>query len=182
MSDSIRFAVATLVLMSCAPPPASRPVSEQVDAPASLHATETGVMVRLNQESGALAFRVDAPSEKVWAQLPAIYATLGIPVEARDGGAFGTRSFTQSRIDGRRTGEFVRCGNEGAGPSSGGMYRTRLTILSSLRNADPGTWVRTEISGTATPVEGTSTGAASCTSTGALEQRIRALLLERLAR
>lgn len=183
MRGSVRSAVAVLVVIACAPP-VSTPASGTTNAPASIIPTETGVMMRLDQENNTLTFRVDATPERVWAQLPGIYETLGIRAEVRDSTTrvFGTRGFVLGRLDGKRTAEYVRCGNEGTGPSSAGMVRTRLTILSSLKSApEGGTLVVAEVGGTATTVEGTSSGPVTCSSKGGLEQRIRALLLQRLA-
>jgi len=183
MRGSIRPVVVALAVIACTPP-VSTPSSGAAGAPPSIVATETGVMMRVDPENNTLTFRVDATPEQVWTKLPGIYETLGIPAEVLDSSArvFGTRGFVLGRLDGKRTTEFVRCGNEGTGPSSAGMYRTRLIIVSSLKSApEGGTLVSTELGGTATSVEGTSSGPVSCSSKGPLEQRIRALLLERLA-
>jgi hypothetical protein len=147
--------------------------------------TETGGLIRLSEDSRSVSVSLDAPPAKVWSVLPAVYRRLSIPLESVDETSMtiGTRSFTQSRLDGRRTLEWARCGNQGAGPSSGGMMRTRFTILTVVRPASGDrTDLQSTFTGTATPVEGTSTGPVACVSTGDFEQRIRSLVLEEIAR
>ena len=152
-------------------------------APASTHATESGVLIRLNQESQAVSVSIDAPAAKVWSVLPRVYEQLGIKADFADDAAMsiGANSFTASRLDGKRISEFVRCGNQGSGPSSGGMFRTRLSILSRVVAIQGKAEILSEVTGTATPVEGTSTGMVTCASTGMIEVRIRELTLAALA-
>ncbi|HVF40388.1 MAG TPA: hypothetical protein VM939_10840 [Gemmatimonadaceae bacterium] len=150
--------------------------------PARVTDTETSGFIRLSDEPSA-AVVIDAPLDRVWALLPGVYETIGVPGDIDDAAArvYGTRRFSSNRLDKNRTDAFVRCGNEGAGPSAGGAYRMRLAIVSSLRTtSDDRTLVATEFTGSAVAAEGTSTGVLRCVSNGALEQRIRALLTERL--
>ena len=132
----------------------------------------------MGQDSRAVSVGVAATPEQVWAALPGVYRELGITTDMRDDAlrTLGARTFTGSRIGGKRSSDFVRCGNQGSGPSSGGMYRTRLTVISRVTAAGPGkSDLVTEVSGTATQVEGTSTGPIACASTGELEQRIKTM-------
>jgi hypothetical protein len=152
---------------------------------ASVADTETGGIFRLSGESNAVSVALDAPPDTVWAVLPGIYKKLGIPAEIHEPSLrrIGTGAYMLSRLDGKRTTEWVRCGNQGSGPSSGGMYRTRLSIMTTVRDVGGGkSDLVSEVKGSAAAVEGTSTGAVACASTGALEQRIRALVAEELAR
>lgn len=175
MRSSILCLVAVAGCASAAP---SSPGS-----PASTHATESGVFVRLNQESQAVSVSIDAPAKKVWSVLPRVYEQLGIKADFADDAAMaiGANSFTASRLDGKRTSEFVRCGNQGSGPSSGAMFRTRLSIASRVVATQGRTEILSEVTGTATPVEGTSTGMVTCASTGLIELRIRELTLAAIA-
>ena len=74
--------------------------------------------------------------------------------------------------------EFLRCPNSGVGPS-GAVFRTRIAILTTVADL-PGrkTAVSTEVAGTATSIEGTSTGPVKCASTGEIERRIVSLITE----
>jgi hypothetical protein len=164
---------------------ASAPPQTSPGSSASVVGTETGPIIKLSQESQSVTVSLDAPPAKVWSVLPGIYAKLAINTEMNDPAAMsiGTRSFTQSRLDGKRTTDWLRCGNSGSGPSSGGMFRTRLTITSSVKPApNDKSYLVSEVTGIATPVEGTSTGPVSCASKGDLEQRIRELVVAEIAK
>lgn len=172
-----------LATISCASA-SSAPAPARNTGPASITETETGNFVRLNEESGGTTAIVAASPDRVWALLPEVYQELEIAGDVLDASTrtFGIRSYTQSRLAGKRTAELVRCGNQGAGPSASGAYRTRLSITTTVQpEAADRTRLTTEVSGSATSVEGTSTGAVRCVSTGELEQRIRKLLLQRLS-
>jgi hypothetical protein len=139
----------------------------------------------LSQETKAVSIAIEASAARVWSVLPGVYERLGIPTEVNEAAnrRIGTRGFTGQRLDGRRTTDWVTCGNQGSGPSTGGRYRTNLSIISVVRQrSDGGAELLSEVGGRATPVEGTSTGSVACASTGLIEQRIRALVEEALAR
>jgi hypothetical protein len=157
-------------------------VTSSPGAGASAHATESGVFVKLSEEPQNVSVSIDAPAEKVWSVLPRVYEQLGIKPEFADDAAMtiGTRSFTASRLDGKRASESVRCANQGSGPSSG-MFRTRLSIATRVVSVQGKAEIISEVTGTATSVEGTSTGAVTCASTGMIEARIRELTLAALA-
>jgi hypothetical protein len=128
---------------------------------------------------------LNAPAAKVWSVLPTVYAKLEINAEVNDASTMtiGTRAYTQGRLAGKRTTDWMRCGNSGSGPSSGGMFRTKLSILSSVKPApDDKAYLVSEVSGIASPVEGTSTGPVSCASSGDIEQRIREMVVAEIAK
>lgn len=183
MARSVAAALLALIAAACAPA-GSSPGSAPAGPPASIIETSTSVSVRLSEQAEAATVLLQASPEVVWVLLPEVYESLGIAAEIHDAEAraYGTRRFAQNRLGGKRTAEFVRCGHQGAGPSAASNYRVRLSIVSTLGSA-PGVGTRlvTEVSGSATPVEGTSTAAVRCVSTGELEQRINALVAERLA-
>ncbi|HVD60405.1 MAG TPA: hypothetical protein VNC11_05995 [Gemmatimonadaceae bacterium] len=161
---------------------ASAPTSGSAPAtthPASVTGDET-VNIRLAEEPDAMNSVINAPPAKVWAAIPLVYKHLeitGAQVLDSDLEVYGNREFTLNRIDGTRTGDFVRCGEEGAGQALGSMVRRKLSIVTTVHgDANGKTTISTEISGYATPVEGTSTGAIRCASTGKLEKRIRSLV------
>lgn len=175
-------AVVGLFSTGCAA--ATSPAGEAPGPSASVADTETGGTFRLSSDRNFVSMALDASAAKVWDLLPGVYRKLGVPVEINDAAArkIGTQAYMLPRLDGKRTADWVRCGNQGAGPSSGGMFRTRLTIMTTVREAGDGkATLVTEVGGSASPVEGTSTGPVACASTGDLEQRIRALMLEALA-
>ncbi len=173
--SALLFCSSVLLLNGCAS--ASSPVAG-AGTPGSIGATETGGMIRMGGDSRAVSVGVTATPEQVWAALPGVYQELGITAEMRDDAlrTIGTRAFTGARIGGKRVSDFVRCGNQGSGPSSGGMVRHRLIIVTRVTATGAGkSDLVTEVGGTATPVEGTSTGPITCASTGELEQRIKVM-------
>ncbi|HUQ18590.1 MAG TPA: hypothetical protein VM099_03160 [Gemmatimonadaceae bacterium] len=147
--------------------------------PASVSGDET-VNVRLSEENQAMSAVINASPQKVWELMPAVFEKLeisGAQVLDTNHQIYGTRDFRLNRLDGTRTGEFVRCGEEGAGQELGNMMRRKLSITTTVHgDANGKTTIATEISGYATPVEGTSTGAIRCASNGKLEKRIRLLV------
>lgn len=146
--------------------------------------TSTGLNIRLGNEVSRAETEVRATAERVWAVLPEVYRELGIPAEVSDSttGTYGSRHVTVNRIGGRRTSSWLRCGNDGAGASAMSAFRYRLTVLSTVRPG-PGarSLVTTEVSGTGTTVEGTSTGPVRCVSTGDLEQRMAEMISAKVA-
>ncbi len=174
--------ILALFASGCATAPAT-PVRGETQA--SIIDSESGPFIRLNQQSQSVSVASTAPPDRVWAVLPVVYEKLGIRAEVNEAATrtLGTRGFAQTRIEGKRTAEWIRCGNQGTGPSSGGMYRTRLSIITTVNPASGGgSNIVTEVGGTATPVEGTSTGPVSCASLGTIEERIRQLVEEQIAR
>jgi hypothetical protein len=177
------IALLALVSIGCATSgPVQQPGTPSAGLPASVVGSET-VEIRLATEADDIHAVIKAPSEKVWALLPDVYKKLGIvgaEVLDSDAEIFGTRNFPSRNLTDMRTAEIVRCGNDVAGPS-GGMYRTKLSIATTVQpKIDGTTEISTLIEGYATPAEGTSTDAVRCVSNGKLEKRIRTLLSERL--
>jgi hypothetical protein len=124
-----------------------------------------------------------APLDTVWSRLPAAYETLGIRAEVLDPRAwtFGTQRFTGRNLAGKRTIDLVYCGHEGAGPSAVRATLVRLSVVSVLKRLASGdTELTTEVTGTSTPMDGTSTAATRCVSNGELEQRIADAVRARL--
>ncbi|HEX2091150.1 MAG TPA: hypothetical protein VHG28_02065 [Longimicrobiaceae bacterium] len=172
-----------LLAASCAPPSPSTGTAPRGPTPI-LEETSTGLSYRLNNDTEAVVYRVDAPVDHVWALLPEVYRELGIPEGTRDPAArvYGNRRAPVARVGGERVSAFLRCGNEeGAGPSAVTRFRVHLAALTSLEPVGDRTRVTTEVAGSATPIEGTSTGPVLCVSTGVLEKRIVELLTARLA-
>ena len=173
MNRSLLSVAGALVLAGCASSPS--PTTRSPGPSASIGATETGTTFRLGEDPNAVSVSIENSPDQVWAVLPGVYRELGISSDATDAATrtVGTKAFSGSRVGPHRTTEVVTCGTQGAGPSSGGMFRTRLSILTRVESAGSGTRLSTEITGSATRVEGTSTGPIACVSTGLLEKTIR---------
>jgi hypothetical protein len=175
----LRFCVpfAALALGACAP--AATPAGRPAPVPAQVQETGSGLRIQLGAVEAAPPVAVNRSPDDVWAALPQVYASLGIRPDAVDPSTrtYGSQRVTQLRIGDRRTASYVRCGNEGAGPSAASGYRIQLSILTRLAPTSAGTTeVTTEVTGFATSVEGGSTGAIRCVSNGELERHIAALL------
>ncbi|MBW3654995.1 MAG: hypothetical protein KY444_02745 [Gemmatimonadetes bacterium] len=164
----------TLPLAACAA--AAEPARSGAAAPPT-HIQETGggIRIQLGAAEPGTPVALSGSREEAWAALPQVYASLGLPADLVDPAThrYGAQRVTQARIGERRTRDLVRCGNDGAGPSSTAGYRIQLSIVSRLVGAAGGkTEVTTDVAGWGTTVEGASTGAIRCVSTGELEQQI----------
>jgi len=174
---------ALLVLMSACASSGSAPPGAAPGAPPQVRSTSSGLAVRLAVDSVRSTTVFQAPLDSVWSRLPAVYETLGIRAEVVDSRtwAFGTPRFTGRSLAGKRTIDMVYCGHEGAGPSAVRATLVRLSIVSSLRKLASGdTELTTEVAGTSTPMDGTSTTVTRCVSNGELEQRIADALGQQL--
>jgi hypothetical protein len=78
-----------------------------------------------------------------------------------------------SDIAGVRMSKYVGCGSSETGPTAD-SYRVTMSIISRVTPTSDGSRIDTQLTAFAQD-PGTSKGALSCTSLGALEQRIHAL-------
>jgi hypothetical protein len=168
----------TLALGACAS--AAEPARDRAAAPPT-HIQDTGsdIRIQLSAVEPGTPVPLGGTRDDAWAALPQVYASLGLRADLVDPAThrYGAQRVTQVRIGDRRTRDLVRCGNDGAGPSSTAGYRIQLSIVSRLAPAAGGkTDVATDVAGWATAVEGSSTGAIRCVSIGQLEQQIATLL------
>ncbi|HEY0024152.1 MAG TPA: hypothetical protein VGB24_14650 [Longimicrobium sp.] len=164
----------TLSLAACAP--AAEPAQDRPAAlPAHIQETGGGIRIQLSAADPGTPVSLNGSRDDAWAALPQVYASLGLHADLVDPAThrYGAQRVTQVRIGERRTRDLVRCGNDGAGPSSASGHRIQLSIVSRLTASAGGkSDVTTEVAGWATSVEGGSTGAVRCVSTGELEQQI----------
>lgn len=178
---SILLASTAMTAIACASAPTTASAPAQLP---TFEQTSTGFNVVLDGAAAAARTEFAAPPDSVWKALGAAYAALGLTPTVIDSRTrtYEVQRVRQPRLGDRRTADYVRCAFDGTGPSSAGGYRTQLSIISVLRpsGADV-TTLTVEVTGVATRVEGTSTPPARCASTGELEQRIQALVRERLA-
>ncbi len=144
--------------------------------------TSTGFSFRINSQVTPIEQQIAAPADSVWAALPEVLRELGIApqMSAEGDRVIGNQRITARRVAGDRTDIYVRCGNQGAGPSAMAAMRIRLSLLTSVRpEGDSRSRLFTEVTGTATPVEG-SGGATLCASTGALEKKLAEAVVARV--
>lgn len=146
--------------------------------------TSTGFSFRINSQVTAIEHPLGAPADSVWAALPEVLREMGIAPQMNAAGdrTIGNQRITARRVAGDRTDNYVRCGNQGAGPSAMAAMRVRLSLLTTVRpESDTRSRLFTEVTGTATPVEG-SGGTTLCASTGALEKKLAEALAARVVR
>ncbi len=175
--------VALLALMAaCASTSTSVTTDPSVASlPAEIRETSTGVLIRVTAEQLVVNTEVDVSRERAWELVPRVYAALGIPGQVLNSTElkYGNQGMTQSRIGGRRLDDYVRCAFQGAGPSAAGGYRTRLAVTTRVEPASTGhSILSTQITASATSVEGTSTEAVRCVSNGDLERLIASTLTD----
>ena len=170
----IRIVPILLIAAACAPrtvpsasaPPESAPV---------IHATSTGMEVRLQTGEQGVSSPIEAPPALVFDALISVMTDFEIEPDILESRVrrYGATRITRSRMAGEATNTLLRCGNQGAGPSAVARLRIRLSVVSQVDAADDGSsLLTTRVEGTATPVDGTSTSMVNCTSTGKLEERI----------
>lgn len=172
-------------VLACAGGTASVPPDRVSPAlPPEIRETSTGMTIRIAADQLVVETEVKAGVERAWSVLPRVYSALGINGQVLDSEArvYGTRRFTRSRVGNSRVSDYVRCAFQGAGPSAAGGYRTRLSIMTRLESSTAEwTNVSSQISGTATSVEGTSTDAVRCVSNGNLERLIAQMVADSAA-
>ena len=121
--------------------------------------------------------RVLAPIDEVWRVLPAIYDSLGIPVDRLDHGQhiIGNTGFRlRRRLGGVPLTRYLDCGRAQGGPSAE-TYEVNLSVLTELQPAAAGTTAATVVQATARPV--TFVGEHTpCKSTGGIEKSVEKLL------
>lgn len=145
------------------------------DAAPSIHATSTGIEVRLSNPEHGLSAPLPAAPPIVFDALISVMQDWEIEPDVLDSRQrrYGANRITRSRIAGESSADLLRCANMGAGPSAVGRLRIRLSVLSQVDpGEDGGSVLTTRVEGTATPVDGTSTSMVNCISTGKLEERI----------
>ena len=127
--------------------------------------------------------RLLAPVERVWAVMPAVYDSAGIPVarleQARH--LIGNEGFKlRRRLGNVPLTRYLDCGRAQGGPSAE-TYEVNLAVLTELLSDGEGrTTAATVVRASARPVS--FAGEFSpCKSTGALETRIGELIREMLA-
>ncbi len=120
-------------------------------------------------------------ADKVFAALPAVFASLPVPLTVVDtvARAMGAVRVTVRRpIGGERLSLLLECGSGSYGPNAE-RYTVQLTLLSLVRVIDAShTALDTRVSGLAT--QNGLSSSVGCSSTGRLEDKLAALLRQQL--
>jgi hypothetical protein len=142
-----------------------------------------GTNLALRNDQADVAARIPHAPDVVWPLLPGAYGELGLEPDLMDIPArrLGVQRFTGSRLAGEPTLPYLRCGALGSGPSAVSQMRVVLSITTQVEeDGQGGSLLRTELSGSATPVAGGSRATTGCVTSGRLELRIAQLLRDRL--
>lgn len=126
---------------------------------------------------------VQAPLQRVWEALPQVYAELGIADAGQDPAARTVghgRVLVSRRFAGQPVSYWLSCGATAVGSSAADEFRVQMAVRTTLTPAGDATSVRTVIEATARSPQGTSSDVRSCATTGRLEQRIAAMLRQKL--
>lgn len=178
-------AAAVVLLAACgaAPPAGEGPTPST--GPTNMTPTATGTNVHIAVDAPLQAVVLRGPVEAAWLMLPPVYEQLGLPIDYSNVETLtlGVQEFTGQKIGDKRTTDYIRCGNQGSGGSAFTRYRTKVRILTTLQsNEDGNTLIQTHITATGTSMNGASTQATHCNSTGELEGLIASMVRQRLPR
>ena len=184
--DMMRSMAGFLILLSLAACATSGPGARQESDEriiVSGDATGTVADVRITREDYVPSAVLDAPRERVWELLPAVYEELGLPGPGADRSTWTVAVVdhrTSRRIGSMRMSTLISCGSDLTGQNAD-THRIRMTVRTWLEAAGEGTIARTRVEATASSTEGRAS-LITCTSTGELENRIANTLGVHLAR
>ena len=135
--------------------------------------------VGLGEETTA-SHTLDAPPDRVFSVLPAVYQRLGVEVTVIDRTAMqvGNTQFRPRRIAGKRLSEYLECGRGMTAAPHADTYEVSMSLLSRVAEADEGrTRLIVEINASAKPRD-FGGHAVRCGSKGTLEMLMADLALE----
>jgi hypothetical protein len=142
-----------------------------------LATTESGVV--RSHENVATDSVIDASPDAALAAIEAAYNELGIEVKFRNNatGQMGNKRFSRVReLGGVRLSKYVGCGFAETGPVAD-YYRVTMSLVSQVTAVGPASRIDTQLTAYAEDL-GSSKGRLSCTTLGALEQRVNALAVK----
>lgn len=170
--------VSLLALTACASRRAVSAVDHQTETVrvGGVGAQPTTVLATVATVAPAVS-TILAPIDRVWRALPAVYDSLGIPVDRleHDKHIIGNPGFElRRRLGGVPLRRYLDCGDAQGGPSAD-TYEVTLSVLTELQPTETGTSAATVVQATARPVTFAGERTA-CKSTGRLERRVAELL------
>lgn len=179
VSPGIPFVLA-LVAALAAPPPAW---AQRGAEASSIFDPRSGRFTGKLEDAARVPDTIAVGAAKVWSLLPGIYEELGVPLTVVDSanqvlGAI--RVTTRHPVGGMRLSMILECGTGNYGPNAE-RYTVQLTLLSGVHPLDDThSTVETRVSGSASP-NGLSSSV-KCGSNGMLEEKVVAMLHERLGK
>ena len=178
----------TLLLGACCAlaacgPAASAPSSGPSEMPTQVLAVGDAVHVTTSAEVRVVSETLDAPVDRVWAVLPAVYRELGLTTGADaarrtvTGGANFTRRFL-----GENATRFFDCGMGQFGSRIAASYTIRMAVSTTVNpGTGGGSRLDSMIEAFARSTDGANAVAAQCRTQGRLEQLIAQRVREKLA-
>lgn len=180
----LSLVAAVLVLAGCASSgsddsgrPRPRTETSRVTEPGPT----TEEAVRVSTSSTVSGFTVGASVAATWSLVQEALEELGLGVTyiERAEWRLGAENLVVRRIDDERLSRYLRCGSSIAGPLAD-RSEVRITLHIDLRTTDnTETEVVTDFDGMARPRD-TNRSAVHCTSSGRLEEKLRAIVHEKL--
>jgi len=175
-------AVAALVLAGCASRKSDE-VVQTLPSPTRISTSSGNIDLATTSSVAAIGGVVQAPVQRAWAVLPAVYEELKIPVTTVKSDQYlignpGAR--VRRSIGGTPMPRFLECGSTNGGTNAE-TYLVTLSVHTQLVPVTEGeTRVFTAVDASAVPPGFGISSAVRCASSGELERRIAALVAERL--
>lgn len=188
-SRAVRWAAQTrLLALAAAIGGCASGASEVQEGGTGLRSISVGALssssptIEVRNDASFAEFTLPARLTAVWGTLPAVFEQLGIEPTYVDAGQgrIGNARYTRTRIERQPMSTYIECGSGLTGPYADAYEVTLSLLVSVVPGGQLGTVVRTNVDAFATQRSANSTSI-HCTSRGALERRIRALIEERLA-
>jgi len=174
---------ACCALAACGPaaaPPSGGPSNE---VPTQIVTTGDAIHVATSTEVRVVSQTVDAPVERVWAVLPAVYQELGLTggVDAGRRTVSGTTNFNR-RFQGQPATRLLDCGQGQFGTQIAASYTIRLAVSTTVNPGEgSGSRLDSMLEANARSTDGANAVAAQCRTKGALEEMIATRVREKLA-
>jgi hypothetical protein len=171
-------------LAACAPAATPSGSSGSAPLPTQAIGTSEGIQINTSAEVRVISSEVNAPVDRAYAVLPAVYQQLGLEAaaDAPRRTVSGTTTFTR-RFMGEPATRFFDCGQGSFGTAIASQYTIRMTVRTTVNpgaDAAAGSRLDTQVEAHAYSRDGANAVAAQCRTEGRLEQMISTLVQGRL--
>lgn len=144
---------------------------------------DPNLRTELASESDMYSLKLAAPPDSVWMFLPDVWNVLELPVTMvdPDNRVIGTENHRVRRIEGKRLSQYLDCGEGVTATPYADQYEVTVTLLTQVRALQSfRTLLVSEVRATAR-ARTSSGNAIPCSSRRTLEERIAALVAEKIA-
>ncbi|MGH7575811.1 MAG: hypothetical protein ACREM1_11895 [Longimicrobiales bacterium] len=153
---------------------ASSSIAPGPELPAQVTPTSTGAHVRLNRNERVVGDVVALSPDAAWTAVLDFYRELGIPIEAHDpaGRVIASEAFrAPRRLLDRPLSDYLDCGTSLTGARVN-TWSVSAQLMTQVESTGEGTAVRSRLTATARPRDGSSTPPVPCSSLGVLEREV----------